>query len=63
MKKILFVILLLLPFSLMAQIKYDELVREMQTQSTNVAFYNYQKFQKQSPEIGTVYFQMGLISY
>ncbi|MBO5086215.1 MAG: hypothetical protein J6B65_03140 [Paludibacteraceae bacterium] len=63
MKKILFVILLLLPFSLMAQIKYDELVREMQTQSTNVAFYNYQKFQKQSPEIGNVYFQMGLISY
>ena len=54
MKKILFVILLLLPFSLMAQIKYDELVREMQTQSTNVAFYNYQKFQKQSPEIGNV---------
>ena len=63
MKKILFSILLLLPISLMAQIKYDELVREMQTQSSNVAFYNYQKFQKQSPEIGNVYFQMGLISY
>lgn len=63
MKKILFFILLLLPISLLAQIKYDELVREMQTQSSNVAFYNYQKFQKQSPEIGNVYFQMGLISY
>lgn len=63
MKKILFFILLFVSFSAKAQIKYDELVREMQTQTANVAFYNYQKFQKQSPEVGNVYYQMGLISY
>ena len=63
MKKILFLLMLLLPLGLMSQVKYDELVREMQSQSINVAFYKYQQFQKQSPEVGNVYFQMGQISY
>lgn len=64
MKKNLFFILLLLPLTLAAQDrKYEDLVREMRSQSPNVAFYNYQKFQKQSPEVGNVYFQMGMISY
>ena len=64
MKKILFFILLLLPLTLKSQDKkYEDLVRDMRIQSPNVAFYNYQNFQKQSPEVGNVYFQMGLISY
>ncbi len=63
MKRVLFFVMILWPLGLMSQVKYDELVREMQSQSVNVAFYKYQQFQKQSPEVGNVYFQMGQISY
>ncbi len=62
MKHILPLLLVLFSVSAYAD-KYDDLVVKMRTQTPNIAFYNYQQYQKANPQIGNVYYQLGSISY
>ncbi len=43
--------------------KYDDFVAKTKQQTPNIAFYNYQQYQKENPEISNVYFQLGKISF
>ncbi len=62
MKYILPFILIIFSVTVYAD-KYDDFVAEMKRETPNVAFYKYQLYQKEKPEIGNVYYQLAQISY
>ncbi len=62
MKHTLSLILMLLSVAVYAD-KYDDLVVKMNNQTPNVAFYNYQNYQKENPQMGNVYYQLAKISF
>ncbi len=62
MKRLLPLLLIMISVATYAD-KYDDLVAKMQNQTPNIAFYNYQQFQKKNPHIGNVYYQLANISY
>ncbi len=62
MKHIFLLLLAFLSISVYAD-KYDELILQMRDKAPNVAFYNYQQYQKENPQVGNVYYQLGRISY
>ncbi len=62
MKYIVSLIFVMLSVAVSAD-KYDDLVAKMNNQTPNVAFYNYQNYQKENPQMGNVYYQLAKISY
>ncbi len=62
MKRILPLLFVMLSVATYAD-KYDDLVAKMRNQTPNIAFYNYQQFQKKNPHNGNVYYQLANISY
>ncbi len=63
MKKIFSVLLFVCMMVNLYADQYDDMVRSLSNKSNDVKFYQYQLYQKEHPEIGNVYFQMGLLSY